>query len=422
MASAGVSLDRGLLPRLARALTASLGLGDVLAAACRAAADLGPECFALVWLVQDGRLVLRAAAGTLETTQSALPVSLAFGEGLPGLVARSRQPLVVEDPGHDARTSRQDFLLAERVRGFAGVPLTGRYALLGVLSVFSRAAPLDGEGLEALGVMADQVALAVEGARLDADRERRRRQAEGLAAVSQALAHALDPGQVSQLIADCVITLLGARDVAVFRREPDSGALVSLAFAGTHAESRQPLVLPRGIGLAGRAVLERRLLTTREALADPTITYTPEVQERLQRLGLHAAMAAPLLVNGEAIGALGIAAGPDLVFGDEARGMLEAFADQAAVALNTARLFDAERTARAAAEAAERRFRGLVESIDAVVIELDVATRRVAFVSRRAESLLGHPIERWMAERDFWLAHVHPDDRDRVLAFTQAEA
>ncbi|HEX9818288.1 MAG TPA: PAS domain-containing protein [Methylomirabilota bacterium] len=422
MPPVGPLLDRALLPRLARAMTASLSLGDALVAAARAAADLGPDCFALIWLVREDRLELRAAAGSLETMQSAVPLSVTFGEGLPGLIARTRQPLIVEDPGRDPRAAQRDLLLAERVRWFVGVPLSGWYALQGVLGVFSRAAPLDGEALDALGALAAQVALAVEIARLDADRERRRRQAEALAAVSQALAHSLDPGQVSQLIADSVIALLGARSAVVFRLEPDTGALVSLAFAGPPAEPTMPLVLPRGVGLAGRAALERRLLITRDARADPGITCTPEVRERLRRLDLHAAMAAPLLVNGEAIGALGVAAGPGRVFGDEAGRLLEAFADQAAVALNAARLFDAERSARAGAEAAERRFRGLVESIDAVVIECDVATRRVLFVSRRAESLLGHPLERWTAEPDFWLAHVHPDDRERVLAFTRAEA
>jgi PAS domain S-box-containing protein len=421
MATPSLALDRGLLPRLARAMTASLGLGDMLAAASRAAADLAPQTFTLIWLVQDDRLVLRAAAGTLETVQSALPTSFSFGEGLPGMVARSRQLQVVDHPGQDPRASQQDLLLAERVRWFVGVPLSGRYALQGVLGVFGRAEPLEGEPLEALGALADQVALAVEGARLDADSERRRRHAEALAAVSQALAHSLDPRQVSQLIADSVITLLGARDAVLFRLEPETGALVSLAFAGLHGESDAPLVMPRGVGLGGGAVLEQRLLTTREALADPAITYTPEVRERLRRLDVHAAMAAPLLVNGDAIGVLGIAAGPGLVFDDEARGLVEAFADQASVALNTARLFAAERSARADAEAAGRRFRGLVESIDAVVTEFEVPARRALFVSRRAESLLGYPVERWTAEPDFWAARVHPDDRERVLAYTSDE-
>src|SRR5262249_10285332 len=71
--------------------------------------------------------------------------------------------------------------------------------------------------------------------------------------------------------------------------------------------------------------------------------------------------------------------------------------------------------------AAEQRFRGLVESIDAVVVEFEVTTRRTLFVSRRAETLFGYPLAAWTAEPDFWLAHGHPDDRARVLHVSQAE-
>jgi PAS domain-containing protein len=110
-----------------------------------------------------------------------------------------------------------------------------------------------------------------------------------------------------------------------------------------------------------------------------------------------------------------------MVFDDEAPRLLEAFADQAAVAMNNARLFAAERSARAAAEAAEHRFRGLVESIDAVLTEFDVATRRVLFVSRQAETLLGHPLEAWTVDPVFWLEHLHPEDRARVVDFSRAE-
>src|SRR5688572_9619492 len=420
MALSEVSPEQRLLPRLARAVTASLGLGDVLAEASRAAADLAPETFALIWLVQDDRLVLRAAAGVLETAQSSVPTTLAIREGLAGAVARTRQALIVTDPAGDPRTHQAEFLLAERVRWFVGFPLDGRYRLQGVLGVFGRSEPLEDESLEALGGLATQVALTVETAQLDADRERRRRHTEALAAVGQALAHSLDPGEVAQLIADTIITVLDARDVVVFRLEPDTGDLVSVAFASAHAEG-PVLVLPPGVGLAGRAALERRALTAREVRTDPGLTFTPELRARMDRLDLHAGMAAPLLVDGRTIGVLALAAGPGVVFGDEARSLLEAFADQASVALNTTRLFAAERSARAEAETAGRRFRGLVESIDAVVTEFQLPERRVLFVSRRAESLLGYPIAQWTDEPGFWQARLHPEDRRRVLDYARAE-
>ena len=422
MASPALAPDRSLLlPRLARAMMASLGLGDVLAAASRAAAELVADSFVLVWISHDDRLRLRGAAGVLETAHTGLPGELSLGEGLTGWVALHRQPIVVEDAASDPRARLRDFLLAERVHWFVGVPLAGRYALEGVLTVFGRgeAAP-EPETVDALGALAAQVALAVEGARLDAHGERRRREAEALAAVSQALAHSLDPRQVSQLIADSVAALLHARGAAVYRLERDGGMLKSVALGGD-GERAFPPVLALGRGLAGRAVVERRLQTGRDPLDDTAGAPAPELRAPAQPREGCGAMAVPLLVNGDTIGALTVGARAGVVFDADARRLLEAFADQAAVALNNARLFAAERGARADAEAAEQRFRDLVESIDAVVVEFDLVTRRALFVNRRAERLLDYPLAAWTAEPDFWLTHVHPDDRGRVLAVSRAE-
>jgi two-component system cell cycle sensor histidine kinase/response regulator CckA len=71
---------------------------------------------------------------------------------------------------------------------------------------------------------------------------------------------------------------------------------------------------------------------------------------------------------------------------------------------------------RAAAEASERRLRDLVQSVDAIVWEADAATFQFTFVSRRAELLLGYPIEDWLTLPHFWEQHIDPADRERTLA------
>jgi PAS domain S-box-containing protein len=66
-------------------------------------------------------------------------------------------------------------------------------------------------------------------------------------------------------------------------------------------------------------------------------------------------------------------------------------------------------------------YEALVQSIDGIVCEMDGQTFRVTFVSRRAEEILGYPVERWLTEPDFWLNHLHPDDRARTVE-AKAEA
>jgi len=65
----------------------------------------------------------------------------------------------------------------------------------------------------------------------------------------------------------------------------------------------------------------------------------------------------------------------------------------------------------------EQRFRDLVEGLDAIVWEADPDTFQFSFVSRRAEKILHYPIGQWLAETDFWINHLHPEDRSWAVAY-----
>ena len=60
---------------------------------------------------------------------------------------------------------------------------------------------------------------------------------------------------------------------------------------------------------------------------------------------------------------------------------------------------------------AERRFQLLAEKTTSVPWEADAKTWLFTYVGDQAEQLLGYPANRWL-EKDFWLDHIHPDDRE----------
>jgi PAS domain S-box-containing protein len=72
---------------------------------------------------------------------------------------------------------------------------------------------------------------------------------------------------------------------------------------------------------------------------------------------------------------------------------------------------------------AHDQYRHLVDSIEGIVWEADAIADTTLFVSRKAEQLLGYPVEDWYADLQFWRNHLHPDDRERCLAqFTEGQA
>ena len=66
-------------------------------------------------------------------------------------------------------------------------------------------------------------------------------------------------------------------------------------------------------------------------------------------------------------------------------------------------------------------FGSLIESVRGIVWEVDPETRRFRFVSQQAERLLGYPVKRWLEEPDFWLDHMHPDDRKWAPGFCREQ-
>ena len=143
-----------------------------------------------------------------------------------------------------------------------------------------------------------------------------------------------------------MIELLGGRRVVLYRRDQRSGSLVCVATAGA-ADARKWIgqVLPAGEGVAGRAVLDGRPICVSDLLADARLASPVWLRERCREEGLGTAIAAPLLAQGEAIGALVLADASARAFAAHERRMLVALSDLAALALENARL-DEERLAR----------------------------------------------------------------------------
>jgi diguanylate cyclase (GGDEF)-like protein/PAS domain S-box-containing protein len=63
------------------------------------------------------------------------------------------------------------------------------------------------------------------------------------------------------------------------------------------------------------------------------------------------------------------------------------------------------------------RLTGLIDDLDAVLWTKDPTSHAITYVNGRATKLLGLAPEDWRAD-GFWLAHIHPEDRLRVLEDT----
>ena len=327
---------------------------------------LGAKSSALYRMADDGRLIaLTVSRGsTFEWTRVLAP-----GMGLAGLAAGDRRTYAAPDVLAEPRVRYDDrvraILSASDDRALMGVPLLVRGRVFGALALADRTGRVfDAEDRRLAEAFADQAALALENARLYAETTRRQREAEELARLSGTLTESLDVNAVAARIAESVLTLFSAQSSGLRLLRPD-GALVGLAFAGRARGAFQPgHVLPPGTSTSGRAVERGAAVTTSEIFSDPDVALTDELRERMAAVGDAAQLAVPVRAKGQTIGALSISDGAGRVFSEDEARLLQAFADQAALALENARLYAETARRRHEAEELARLAQTLTESLD----------------------------------------------------------
>ncbi len=213
--------------------------------------------------------------------------------------------------------------------------------------------------------------------RLYHESETRRRAAEGLAEIGRLLSQSLDFDAVVSRIVDSVRKLLGVKAALLFTYEPETGNLVALAGSGdVAARLEPPAVFAKGTNVVGFAVQERRPIFSADAIADPRFPTGPDAHALLAASSDRTILGLPLLIGDRIIGALSLRDATGRVFTAEDVLVAQAFADQAALALANAQLYDEAERRRREAEELARAARGLSESLDVA----DVAARIVASV------------------------------------------
>ena len=210
---------------------------------------------------------------------------------------------------------------------YDGPPLRGKGDTLSLVS----ARPL-GDTMLLLEV--EPAATAATAATADRD-TRSAREARALAEIVRRMNQSLELDRIFQLIARYAAELLGGQVARLGLVDGDEFVIVADVGEPACTGARAPL----DQAFAGRCVLDRRPMHTRDLRADPT-PYAWSIANAPS--GLHVnAVAAPLLINDRAIGAIFVARNEERDFDTRDEELLLALGDHAAVAIENARLFRA---------------------------------------------------------------------------------
>jgi PAS domain S-box-containing protein len=170
--------EAALMGAVGRALTQGGPLQQILCRCTDAVVEHLDAAFTRIWTLEEAgsMLVLQASSGLythLDGGHSRVPV----GALKIGRIASEREPHLTNDVPNDPRVSDPAWARREGMVSFAGYPLLVQDRVVGVLALFARH-PLPESALAALGTVADGIAVAIQRAHADEERERLLHRAE----------------------------------------------------------------------------------------------------------------------------------------------------------------------------------------------------------------------------------------------------
>jgi signal transduction histidine kinase len=314
-------------------LAGELSLPVALQRVVELAAELtGARYGALGVLGRDGTITELITTG-LSAAERAAIGHIPHGRGILGVLIDDPRPLRLHDIAEDPRSVGFP-ANHPPMRTFLGVPVMARGRVYGNLYLTEKhaGADFDADDERALVLLAAQAGVAIETAHLYEEAQDRARRLEAVRAITTAILAGTDSAEILALVVGQARQLVDA-DLATLALPAGDDTLVIEAADGLCADELRGVTFPTEGSVTGEVVRTGKAVALADAGSDDR-TVQPIVAA-----GFGPALLVPLAVRGHTLGSLTVAnarSGRPLREADVQ--LVETFADQAAVAIEYARL------------------------------------------------------------------------------------
>jgi diguanylate cyclase (GGDEF)-like protein len=259
------------------------------------------------------------------------------GEGFTGWVALHGEPILANDANRDPRGATIEGT-DDIDESMLVVPMRLDGQTIGVITLSKLG--LDGFGtddLRLLGILAEQAATAIGSARLLSRTQDLAGELRRLLAMSAELSGSLDPRQVAELMAGHLATAMGVPECVISYWDRPAERLESLGYFPAHRlQEIEPYFPVRGYPETLR-VLEQQatiIVDVDDPGADPAEVAL------LRQDGNKVLAMLPLVAKGRSIGTVELVSNEPITFSEEHLELARTMANEAAMALENARLYD----------------------------------------------------------------------------------
>jgi len=155
------------LSKISKAITSDLYLEDVLKLVVTLTANVMNAKICSLWLFDEKKNELRIRATQAMSDAYLKERSIKYGEGIVGLVAEAKKPLVIPRVLEDDRYKEKELASKEKLVSMLSVPMMVKKKLVGVVNCYTTSEyEFTNSDIDLLSTVANQAAVAIENTEL----------------------------------------------------------------------------------------------------------------------------------------------------------------------------------------------------------------------------------------------------------------
>ncbi|GIV14855.1 MAG: hypothetical protein KatS3mg022_0290 [Armatimonadota bacterium] len=324
------------LRRIGAAVGSAFEVDETLNALVEVALRLTGTESCHIYLLNENRTELVLRAADEEARPMVGKIRLKVGEGITGWVAREKRYVAVPREAYkDHRFKYFPEMREGEYESMLAVPLLHNNEVIGVINVRThRPHEYSRNQVRILSNIAAQVAGVIERSRRLQQLERRAEQVSTLTEITRQIASNLYLEEILQFLVNMTAQAMGYKVCTVMLVEEERQELVLKATSSKSQEYISKPNIPLGESIAGRAAQQGRIITVQDVKEHPEYQFADIAAKE----GLCSLACIPLRTKGKTLGVLNCYTERPHHFTEEEMNVLMALANQAAVAVEHAKL------------------------------------------------------------------------------------